>query len=72
MLPALLAATSPDARGGLFYGPSRFGGLCGPPAEQALYGPLRSTEDAARVWRISEELANVSFTQPQPRTSQAG
>ncbi|MHA6626277.1 SDR family oxidoreductase [Pseudonocardia sichuanensis] len=72
VLPALLAATSPDARGGLFYGPSRFGGLSGPPAEQALYGPLRSTEDATRIWRISEELAKVSFTQPQPQPFQAG
>jgi NAD(P)-dependent dehydrogenase (short-subunit alcohol dehydrogenase family) len=74
VLPALHAATSPDAHGGRFYGPNGFGGLAGAPAEQTLYPPLRSTEDAARIWRISEELAKVSFTapQPQPRTSQTG
>ncbi len=71
VLPALLAATSPDAHGGGFYGPSRFGGLSGGPALQDLYRPLRSTEDAARLWSISEDLANVSFGATQPRTSAA-
>jgi NAD(P)-dependent dehydrogenase (short-subunit alcohol dehydrogenase family) len=66
VLPALNAATSPDARGGRFYGPSRFGGLSGAPAEQTLYRPLRSTEDAERIWRVSEELTKVSFTAPEP------
>jgi hypothetical protein len=71
VLPALLAATSPDARGGRFYGPNGFDGLSGAPAEQTLYRPLRSTEDAERV---SEELAKVSGTAPQPHTGprQAG
>jgi NAD(P)-dependent dehydrogenase (short-subunit alcohol dehydrogenase family) len=62
VLPALYAATSPDAGGGRFYGPNRFGGLSGAPAEQTLYRPLRSTEDAERIWRVSEELTRVSFT----------
>jgi hypothetical protein len=66
VLPALLAATSPDARGGRFYGPNGFGGLAGAPAEQTPYRPLRSTEDAERIWRVSRELAKVSFTAPQP------
>jgi NAD(P)-dependent dehydrogenase (short-subunit alcohol dehydrogenase family) len=74
VLPALHAATSPDAGGGRFYGPNRFGGLSGAPAEQTLYRPLRSTEDAERIWRVSEELAKVSFTAPQPHAGrhQAG
>ncbi|WP_222193050.1 SDR family oxidoreductase [Modestobacter italicus] len=59
-LPALLAATSPDA-GGRFYGPSRFQHMSGAPAEQALYRRLRSTEDAQRIWGVSEQLARVSF-----------
>ena len=53
-LPALLAATAPEA--GTFYGPTRFGHLSGPPAEQALYSRLRGTDEAQRVWRVSEEL----------------
>ncbi|MCX2949343.1 SDR family oxidoreductase [Lentzea sp. NEAU-D7] len=53
-LPALLAATGPEA--GVFYGPSRFGHLSGPPAEQALYSRLRDADEARRVWQVSEEL----------------
>ena len=55
-LPALYAATSPDAEPGALYGPSGLGHLGGPPAEQRLYGRLRGTDDARRVWRISEDL----------------
>ncbi|MGA5412368.1 SDR family oxidoreductase [Streptomyces pseudogriseolus] len=61
MLPALYAATSPDARGELFYGPQGPGNLGGAPGQQALWRPLRSAEDAARVWRISQELTEVRF-----------
>lgn len=61
LLPALHAATSPQAHGGRLYGPSGFAHLSGAPAEQDLYRPLRSREDAARVWRVSEELIGVSF-----------
>ncbi|MDF2979072.1 MAG: short-chain dehydrogenase/reductase [Actinomycetospora sp.] len=60
-LPALFAATSPQARGGLFYGPRGPGNLGGAPAEQALYRPLRSIEDAERIWRVSVGLADVAF-----------
>lgn len=60
-LPAVLAATSPGAVGGGFYGPSGLGHLGGPPAPQRLYPTLRSTEEAARVWDVSQELAGVRF-----------
>ncbi|WP_182882529.1 SDR family oxidoreductase [Microbispora sp. H10949] len=60
-LPALYAATAPEARPGGLYGPSGLGHLGGPPAEQKLYSRLRGTEDARRVWRASEELTKVSF-----------
>lgn len=61
-LPALYAATWPDARGGRFYGPSGLGNLGGPPGEQKLYPPLRSEEDARRVWEVSEELTGVPLS----------
>ena len=61
LLPALLAATSPDARGGRLYGPSGLGHLSGAPAEQDVYSRLRGEDDAARVWEISESLTGVSF-----------
>ncbi|WP_399891652.1 SDR family oxidoreductase [Streptomyces sp. BBFR51] len=58
-LPALYAATSPQAGRGEFYGPSGPGHLGGPPARQKLYGRLRGTDDARRIWERSEELAGV-------------
>ncbi len=60
-LPALLAATSPDAKDGGFYGPQWPGNAGGPPGEQRLWAPLRRTEDAARLWGLSERLAGVTF-----------
>ncbi|GAB1509692.1 SDR family oxidoreductase [Actinophytocola sp. KF-1] len=61
LLPALMAATSPDARGGRLYGPSGLGHLGGAPAEQAVYSRLCGAAEAERVWRISEELTGTSF-----------
>jgi NAD(P)-dependent dehydrogenase (short-subunit alcohol dehydrogenase family) len=61
LLPALMAATSPDARGGRLYGPSGLGHLSGAPAEQPVYSRLRGEDDARRVWRISENLTSTSF-----------
>ena len=55
-LPAIYAATSPDAQSGRMYGPSGFQQFGGPPAEQVLYEPLQSPHDAARMWQLSEEL----------------
>jgi NAD(P)-dependent dehydrogenase (short-subunit alcohol dehydrogenase family) len=67
-LPALLAATSPDAEGGLLYGPRGFQHLGGVPAEQQLYKPLRDEEEAKRAWLASEKLAGVAFpTAPSMR-----
>ncbi|MBP2474927.1 NAD(P)-dependent dehydrogenase (short-subunit alcohol dehydrogenase family) [Crossiella equi] len=61
LLPALMAATSPEARGGRMYGPSGLAHLSGAPAEQKLYSRLRGEEEAARVWRVSEELTRTTF-----------
>lgn len=60
-LPALLAATSPDAQGGVLYGPSGPGNLGGAPAEQPLYRPLRSADDAVRIWELSERLTRSAI-----------
>ncbi|GAA4580011.1 hypothetical protein GCM10023194_07120 [Planotetraspora phitsanulokensis] len=61
VLPALLAATSPDARGARLYGPSGLGNLSGAPAEQTVYSRLRSEDDTNRIWQSSEELTGTSF-----------
>ncbi|TCC31444.1 SDR family oxidoreductase [Kribbella sindirgiensis] len=60
-LPALLAATAATAKPGTLYGPSGPGHLGGPPAGQPLYRPLRSTTDAQRIWRISEDLTKTTY-----------
>ena len=60
-LPALLAATGPESQGGRMYGPQGPGNVGGRPGEQELYRPLRSEEEAARVWAVSQELAGVEF-----------
>jgi NAD(P)-dependent dehydrogenase (short-subunit alcohol dehydrogenase family) len=60
-LPALYAATSPDAAGGHLYGPKGFGHLGGAPAEQKLYSRLQSESEAARVWDVSEQLTKTPF-----------
>jgi NAD(P)-dependent dehydrogenase (short-subunit alcohol dehydrogenase family) len=61
-LPALMAATIPEAKSGALYGPRGPGHLGGPPAEQRMYSRLRSTDDAQRMWHVSEKLTKVSFT----------
>ncbi len=60
-LPALLAATGPDAQGGLYYGPEGRGNLRGAPAQQELWAPLRNMDDARRLWEASERLVGVRF-----------
>ncbi|WP_166846044.1 SDR family oxidoreductase [Isoptericola sp. BMS4] len=60
-LPALMAAASPEARDGGFYGPGWPGHMGGPPGEAMPWAPLRSTADAARLWTVSEELTGVAF-----------
>lgn len=59
-LPALLAATAPDADG-RFYGPRGPGNAAGAPGEQRLWAPLRDTDAAARVWEVSQELTGVAL-----------
>jgi NAD(P)-dependent dehydrogenase (short-subunit alcohol dehydrogenase family) len=63
LLPALYAATSPDAQGGRLYGPGGFQHLSGAPAEQPVYSPLRSEDDARRIWQVSEDLTLMRFAQ---------
>lgn len=60
-LPALMAATSADAEGGGFYGPQWPGNVGGPPGEQKLWAPLRNTENASRMWTVSQELTGVTL-----------
>lgn len=60
-LPALMAATDPAAQRGALYGPLGPGNLGGAPGQHRMYPPLRSTEDAARVWELSERMTRTAF-----------
>ncbi|MET0954346.1 MAG: SDR family oxidoreductase, partial [Cryobacterium sp.] len=59
-LPALTAATTPDAAG-RFYGPKGPGHTSGAPAEQKLFSRLRNEDHARRIWQVSEELTGATF-----------
>ncbi|MGW0179865.1 SDR family oxidoreductase [Nocardia sp. NPDC003345] len=59
--PALLAATGPEAKGAEFYGPAGPGNLGGRPARQDLWPPLRSPDDAHKLWELSEKLTGATF-----------
>ena len=60
-LPTLFAATSPDARSGLYYGPDKLGEVRGSPAVAKVPPQAQDTHAAARLWTLSEELAGLSF-----------
>ena len=56
-LPALLAATGPESQGDEFFGPKRLIG--GAPTKTELWEPLRSLDDARRLWDESERLVGI-------------
>lgn len=58
-LPAVYAATRPDAQSGRFYGPADVRHLRGAPAKPVLYSWLRSPQDGRRLWELSERLVGV-------------
>lgn len=61
LLPALYAATHPNAEGEKFYGPRGFQHTTGAPAEQEIYRPASDMADAARLWELSERLVGLRF-----------
>jgi NAD(P)-dependent dehydrogenase (short-subunit alcohol dehydrogenase family) len=60
-LPILLAATSPDARGGGFYGPTGWHEFKGPPGTAKMPARALDGSVAASLWETSERLAGVRF-----------
>ena len=59
--PILFAATSPKAGPGAFYGPGGIGELRGAPAPALIMSQARDAARAARLWDVSEKLAETSF-----------
>ena len=60
--PLALAAADPEAKGGRYYGPTRFRGLSGPVRENAPARHACDAEAAARLWEVSEEKTGVAWS----------
>src|SRR6202171_100974 len=60
--PILFAATSPEAMPGAYYGPGGIGELRGAPAPALIMPQARDAARAARLWGVSEKLAETSFS----------
>jgi NAD(P)-dependent dehydrogenase (short-subunit alcohol dehydrogenase family) len=60
-LPLLFGAVSPDAKGGVYYGPDGVGEIRGYPAVAKIAPHALDREAAERLWSLSEELTGVSF-----------
>jgi NAD(P)-dependent dehydrogenase (short-subunit alcohol dehydrogenase family) len=61
-LPTLRAATDPDITGGEYFGPTGFMQMRGHPEEISMVNNAENTEDAARLWDISEDLTGIEYT----------
>jgi NAD(P)-dependent dehydrogenase (short-subunit alcohol dehydrogenase family) len=61
ILPALFAATSPDAAGGGYYGPSGFQEVTGGPGPASVPKRAQNDADSAHLWTLSEQLSGVNF-----------
>src|SRR6201993_1849568 len=65
ILPALYAATSPQAEGGAYYGPRGiYEAAGGGVAVAKVPARARNDADCRRLWDISEKLTGVSYPKP--------
>ena len=60
-LPTLYAALGSDIQGGDYCGPGSFQQMRGAPVKVGSNRASRSTETAARLWAVSEDLTGVSY-----------
>ena len=60
-LPALYAATSPDAMPGGYYGSTGRFEMVGPPGPAVIGEKARDAVAARRLWEVSEELTRVKW-----------
>jgi NAD(P)-dependent dehydrogenase (short-subunit alcohol dehydrogenase family) len=60
-LPTLFAATSPEARGGSYYGPNGFYEVKGSPRLAKIQPQAMDIAAARRLWDVSAELTGVAF-----------
>jgi NAD(P)-dependent dehydrogenase (short-subunit alcohol dehydrogenase family) len=60
-LPTVYAATSPEAKGGMYYGPDGWFEMTGMPKVANVPTRAKSEGDAKRLWEVSEEMTGVKF-----------
>jgi NAD(P)-dependent dehydrogenase (short-subunit alcohol dehydrogenase family) len=60
-LPTLYAATSPDAKGGAYYGPDKMGETRGFPSIAKIPEQANDLNVSLKLWKISQEFARVEF-----------
>jgi NAD(P)-dependent dehydrogenase (short-subunit alcohol dehydrogenase family) len=63
-LPTLYAATSPEAEGGMLYGPDGFYEMKGSPRRAKIVEAALDREVWLRLWEVSERLTGVTLAQP--------
>ncbi|TCR64063.1 SDR family oxidoreductase [Bosea sp. BK604] len=63
-LPTLYAATSPEAEGGVLYGPDGFYEMKGSPRRAKIVEAALDRDAWQRLWAVSERLTGVSVAQP--------
>ena len=63
-LPQIRASVDPNVKGGEYYGPGGFGELKGLPVMVKSNAASHNTEDAKKLWEVSEKLTGVSFDFP--------
>jgi len=61
-LPLLYASTSPEAKGGLFYGPTGFQELNGPVGLASIGQNAKDEAVAAKLWDVSVQLTGVNWS----------
>lgn len=60
--PTLLAATSPDARPGGYYGPTRWQDTRGPVGDAGVHPKALNEDKARRLWEMSEERVGFDWS----------
>lgn len=59
--PSLFGATSPNVKGGEYYGPGGLFGAKGPVTLVEPPTPAKDLKSGEKLWQISEELTKVSW-----------
>lgn len=60
-LPTLYAATSPEAKGGAYYGPNKMMETRGYPAIAKIPAQAMDENVATKLWEVSQEISGVDF-----------